>query len=76
MRRLPEAERAGFEMLELPELTQWAIEGRYPADLDEATDADATKSIGIATSVLALVAAKLAAARGDPPKSASRAEPG
>ncbi len=49
VQRLPEGERAGFDVLELPELTRWAIEGRYPADVDEATAGDATKSIAIAS---------------------------
>jgi hypothetical protein len=32
--RLPEAVASVFDGLDLPELSPWAIEGRYPADLD------------------------------------------
>ena len=66
VQRLPETERPAFEALELPELTRWAIEGRYPADLDEATADDATKSIYIASSVLESVTFKLAESDGHP----------
>jgi len=71
VQRLPRSEQVGFESLELPELTRWAIEGRYPADIDEATGADATKSIGISQAVLALVRSKLAETN-DPPADAPR----
>lgn len=41
--------------IELPELTGWAIDGRYPADLDEATQTDDVKAIVVARQVLDLV---------------------
>ncbi len=41
--RLPEADVSAFDDLDLPELTRWAIEGRYPTDLDEATSADSMR---------------------------------
>jgi hypothetical protein len=44
-----------FSLIELPVLTRWAIEGRYPGDLDEATHADGNKAIAIARQVLAVV---------------------
>jgi HEPN domain-containing protein len=50
--RLPDDEGSAFATIELPELTRWAIEGRYPADLDEATHTDAVKAIHIARQVL------------------------
>jgi HEPN domain-containing protein len=53
--RLPQGEGAGFDAIALPELTRWSIEGRYPADLDEATHADAVKAIAVATQVLDVV---------------------
>ena len=53
--RLPDDEGSAFVPIELPELTRWSIEGRYPADLDEATHADALKAIFVARQVLAAV---------------------
>lgn len=53
--RLPHGGGSAFDAIELPELTRWSIEGRYPADLDEATHADAVKVIAIATQILDLV---------------------
>jgi HEPN domain-containing protein len=53
VQRLPESDRAAFSILELPELTRWAIEGRYPGDLDEANHADAVNAIRIASQVVA-----------------------
>ena len=53
--RLPRDEGSDFAALDLPELTRWAIEGRYPADLDEATHADAAKAIAVAREVLGVV---------------------
>lgn len=55
VQRLPVGERSGFMALELPQLTRWSIEGRYPADLDEATTDDATSAVAIATDVIDLV---------------------
>ena len=53
--RLPRDEGSDFAAIDLPELTRWAIEGRYPADLDEATHADAAKAIAVAREVLGVV---------------------
>ncbi|MEI2705364.1 MAG: HEPN domain-containing protein [Ilumatobacteraceae bacterium] len=53
--RLPEDEGKAFAIIELPELTRWSIEGRYPADLDEATHADAQKAIAVTREVLDVV---------------------
>jgi HEPN domain-containing protein len=50
--RLPDDEGKAFVSIELPELTRWSIEGRYPADLDEATHSDGLKAIAIAKQVL------------------------
>ncbi len=47
--RLPEVDALAFDGLDLPELSRWAIDGRYPADLDEATSADAGRAIDLAT---------------------------
>lgn len=57
--RLPANEGSAFGSIELPELTRWSIEGRYPADLDEATHADAVKVIAIARQVVGVVRACL-----------------
>ncbi len=53
--RLPGDEGTAFAPIELPELTRWSIDGRYPADLDEATHADAVKAIAVARQVLEVV---------------------
>lgn len=55
VQRLPAGERSGFMALELPQLTRWSIEGRYPADLDEATADDATSAVVMAADVIDLV---------------------
>ena len=59
--RLPRDEGSDFAAIDLPELTRWAIEGRYPADLDEATHADALKAIAIARDVLDVVRPRVSA---------------
>ena len=53
--RLPDGEGGAFVPIELPELTRWSIEGRYPADLDEAAHADAVTAIAVARQVLDVV---------------------
>ena len=53
--RLPGDEGTAFAPIELPELTRWSIDGRCPADLDEATHADAVKAIAVARQVLEVV---------------------
>jgi HEPN domain-containing protein len=57
--RLPEADASAFDGIDLPELTRWSIEGRYPADLDEATRADGLRAIELAHSVIAAVEARV-----------------
>ena len=59
--RLPEFEGSAFLSIELPELTRWSIEGRYPADLDEATHADGLKAIAVARQVLDVVRPRISA---------------
>lgn len=58
--RLPGGEGSAFSTIELPELTRWSIEGRYPADLDEATHADAEKAMVVARQVLDVVRVRIA----------------
>ena len=58
--RLPDDEGRAFSSIELPELTRWSIEGRYPADLDEATHTDALKAIAVARRVLDVVRSRVA----------------
>ena len=60
--RLPDDEGKAFCILQLPELTRWSIEGRYPADLDEATHTDAVTAIGVARQVLDVVRPRVIAA--------------
>lgn len=50
--------------LDLEDLTRWAIEGRYPGDLDEATDQDADRTIDLANQVAAIAHAALEEADG------------
>jgi HEPN domain-containing protein len=50
--RLPDDDASAFDGLDLPELTRWAIEARYPDDLDEANSADAARAIDLARLVL------------------------
>ena len=59
--RLPNDEGSAFVPIELPELTRWSIEGRYPADLDEATHADGLRAIAIARQVLDVVRSRISA---------------
>ena len=63
--RLPDEEGSAFALIELPELTRWSIEGRYPADLDEATRADALKAIAVARQVLGVVRSRIMAEGSD-----------
>ena len=50
--------------VDLEDLTRWAIEGRYPGDLDEATSRDAARAVELADQVLAIAQAALEAADG------------
>ncbi|MGH9076374.1 MAG: HEPN domain-containing protein [Acidimicrobiales bacterium] len=53
--RMLTEERASLLLeIDLEELTRWAIEGRYPEDLDEASTNDATRAVELATQVTAL----------------------
>lgn len=58
--RLPDDEGRAFSSIELPELTRWSIEGRYPADLDEATHTDALEATAVARRVLDVVRSRVA----------------
>ena len=42
-----------FLAVDLEEFTRWAIEGRYPEDLDEAVTRDATRAVELAALVVA-----------------------
>ena len=53
--RLPPAAADALLVIDVDELSRWAIEGGYPADLDEAQDADATRAIQLAGDVLRVV---------------------
>jgi HEPN domain-containing protein len=57
--RLPEADNVRFDAIDLPELTRWAIEGRYPDDVDDATPADASHAVDLAREVLDAVRSAL-----------------
>jgi HEPN domain-containing protein len=50
--RLPEADNVRFDAIDLPALTRWAIEGRYPDELEDATHADAERAVALARQVL------------------------
>ncbi|HLI55618.1 MAG TPA: HEPN domain-containing protein [Actinomycetota bacterium] len=50
---------ARLDSLDLAELTRWAIEGRYPDEFVEATEADAERAVHTAEDVLAIVAEHL-----------------
>lgn len=56
--RLPAEDAAALASSDLAELSRWSIEGRYPADLEEATRIDAERAIDLARSVLAAVATR------------------
>jgi HEPN domain-containing protein len=54
VQRLPTPQQAPFGSLDLPELTRWATEGRYPGDTDEATRADALRAVALSQAVVAV----------------------
>jgi HEPN domain-containing protein len=58
--RLPDGEQAAFREIDLPPLTRWAIDGRYPGDLDEATRDDAEQAVSLAREVLDRVRPRVA----------------
>jgi HEPN domain-containing protein len=58
-RLLDDADQVGFGDLDLTELTRWAIEGRYPGNVEEASATDAKAALGTAHSVVDVAAALL-----------------
>lgn len=62
-RMLSEPAQASFDELDLAELTRWAIEGRYPDDLEEATSSDVDTALDTTESVVAIARDLLAALR-------------
>ncbi len=56
--------QAALAGIDLEGLTRWAIEGRYPEDLAEATAADATLATAAAAEVLQIVEAALTSTAG------------
>jgi HEPN domain-containing protein len=56
---------AGVPAEQLDELSRWALEGRYPADLAEATTADMVAAIDIARRVVAATSVLLASDVGE-----------
>jgi HEPN domain-containing protein len=54
--------------IDLEALTRWSIEGRYPEDLEEATEEDAAHAIESASAVLTIVQETLAKAPGATPE--------
>jgi len=56
--------QAALAGIDLEGLTRWAIEGRYPEDLAEATAADATLATAAAAEVLQIVEAAWSTADG------------
>lgn len=49
VRMLPAARASELLDIDLEELTRWAIEGRYPEDLDEAIADDADRAVALAS---------------------------
>lgn len=56
---LPDADAVLFIALDLPELSRWAIEGRYPDDFDEATRVQASAAVDLARTIVAVVERRL-----------------
>lgn len=48
--------RDRLDAMDLVELTRWSIEGRYPDEFDEASEADAERALRAAGSIVALAA--------------------
>lgn len=67
VRMLPSDVADPILAVDLEDLTRWAIEGRYPEDLDEASTEDAERAVTTASSVLTIAAVRseLEAGRGD-----------
>lgn len=53
-RLVAERQQPRLTSLELAELTRWAIEGRYPGDIEDASEADAHKALATARAVVAV----------------------
>lgn len=53
---------AGPPQSSLDDLSRWSVEGRYPADLAEATQRDADVAVAVAREVVAAARAVLEAA--------------
>ena len=53
--RLPASAADALLAIDVDELSRWATEGRYPADLDEAREADAKRAIQLAGVVRSLL---------------------
>jgi HEPN domain-containing protein len=58
---LPEGWRVKIECPDLAELTEWAVEARYPGDMPEAVDADALNAAQQARAVIKSIVADLKA---------------
>jgi HEPN domain-containing protein len=67
-----ESARAELAVLDLVELTRWAIEGRYPSDLEDASAGDADAAVRIADQVVGVAGAIVG---GDGERSGSSPEP-
>ena len=53
---LPAPTQTAFADADLPTLNLWSIDGRYPADVDEATRAEAHECVAAAKRILAAAA--------------------
>jgi HEPN domain-containing protein len=61
-RLLDDEDQVPFGDLDLTELTRWAIEGRYPGDVQEATATDAKVALDTARATVDVAAALLGSA--------------
>jgi len=60
-RLLPQDCSVRTEPADVADLTEWAVEARYPGDWPEATLSDARRAVGVAKQVLAMTRQDLAA---------------
>ena len=58
-RLLPIEELSSFAGLNLPELSRWALEGRYPDDFDDATRSQAAQALELARTIFVVVERRL-----------------
>ncbi|MDO8631222.1 MAG: HEPN domain-containing protein [Phycisphaerales bacterium] len=56
---LPEPSRSRLESLDTSELSEWAVEGRYPGDWPEATESDARHAVALAQQILDALSGEL-----------------